>query len=147
MPESEEEVSLGDEDFIIPEEPLDQERFKQQLITIARSLKKKQQQLKAEQDTLNERLTKVLAAEEYGHERPVKSYPKCKLLPQFHDEALELIPLKYNQAKQPDRPPRGQDKMTYLAEHQHAPPRRRGRETAAAEYTYDLQHDLANKAR
>ena len=81
MPESEEEVSLGDEDFIVPKEPLDQERFKRQLIATARSLKKKQQQLKAEQDTLNERWTKVLATEEYGQERPVKSYPKRKLLP------------------------------------------------------------------
>ena len=40
---SEEEVSLGNEDFIVPEEPLEQERFKLQLIAIARSLKKKQQ--------------------------------------------------------------------------------------------------------
>ena len=46
------------------EEPLDQERFKRQLIAIDRSLKRKQQQLKEEQDTLNERWTKVLAAEE-----------------------------------------------------------------------------------
>ena len=94
MQESEEEVSLGEEDFIVPEEPLDQERFKRQLIATVRSLKKKQQQLKEEQDTLNERWTKVLDAEEYSHERPVKSHPKRKLLPQFDDEALEPIPLK-----------------------------------------------------
>ena len=52
---SEEDVNLRDEDFIIPEEPLEQERFKRQLITTTWSLEKKQQRLKAEQDTLNER--------------------------------------------------------------------------------------------
>ena len=86
MPESEEEVSLGDEDFMALEEPLEQERFKRQLIAAARSLKKKQQQLQAEQDTLHDRWTKVLAAEEYGLERPTTSYPKRRLLPQFDDE-------------------------------------------------------------
>ena len=39
---SEDEVSLGNEDFIVPEEPLEQERFKRRLIATARSLKKKQ---------------------------------------------------------------------------------------------------------
>ena len=51
-PLSEEEVSLGNEDFIVPEEPLEQERFKRRLIATARSLKKKQQQLQADQDLL-----------------------------------------------------------------------------------------------
>ena len=48
LPLSEDEVSLGDEDFIEPEEPLEQERFKCGLIATARSLKKKQQQLPAD---------------------------------------------------------------------------------------------------
>ena len=48
MLESKEEVSLGDEDFIVPEETLERERFNRQLITTSRSLKKKQQHLKAE---------------------------------------------------------------------------------------------------
>ena len=38
-PLSEEEVGLGNEDFIVPEESLEQERFKRQLIATARSLK------------------------------------------------------------------------------------------------------------
>ena len=42
MPLSEDEVSLGDEDFIVTEEPLEQERFKCRLIATLRSLKKKQ---------------------------------------------------------------------------------------------------------
>ena len=46
-------MSLSDEDFIVPEEPLEQERFKRQLIATARSEKKKQQQLQAKHDTLN----------------------------------------------------------------------------------------------
>ena len=54
-PPSEQETSLGNEYFIVPEDPLEQERFKLQLIAIARSLKKKQQQLQVEQDTLNAR--------------------------------------------------------------------------------------------
>ena len=33
-------MSLGNEDFIVPEEPLEQERFKRQLIVTARSLKR-----------------------------------------------------------------------------------------------------------
>ena len=41
LPLSEDEVSLGDEDFIVPEEPLEQERFKHRLIATSRSLKKK----------------------------------------------------------------------------------------------------------
>ena len=43
LPLSEDEVSLGNEDFIVPEEPLEQERLKRQLIATARSLKRKQQ--------------------------------------------------------------------------------------------------------
>ena len=119
----------------MPEEPLEQERFKRQLIATARSLKKKQQQLQAEQDTLNDRWTQVLAAEEYGLQCPAKSYPKHRLLPQFNDEAVEPIPLRYGRADEPDRPPRGRDKAATYAEHQPAPPRRRGRETSAPGYT------------
>nr|XP_020149904.1 uncharacterized protein LOC109735106 [Aegilops tauschii subsp. strangulata] len=48
MPPSEDEISLGDDDFIVPEEPLEQERFKQQLIATTRILKRKQQRLQAE---------------------------------------------------------------------------------------------------
>ena len=39
---SKEDESLGDEDFIVPEDPLEQERFKRRLIATARSLKRKQ---------------------------------------------------------------------------------------------------------
>ena len=41
MPLSEDEVSLGDEEFIMPEDPVEQERFKRRLIDTAKSLKKK----------------------------------------------------------------------------------------------------------
>ena len=66
MPLSEDEVSLGDEEFIVPEDPVEQERFQRQLIATAKSLKKKQQQLKADQDLLADRWTEVLAAEAYN---------------------------------------------------------------------------------
>ena len=73
LPLPEDEERLGNEDFIMPEEPLEQERFKRRLIATARSLKKKQLQLQADQDLLNDRWTKVLAAEEYGLSGPAKS--------------------------------------------------------------------------
>ena len=87
MPLSEDEVSLDNEEFIVPEDPVEQERFKRRLIATAKSLKKKQQQLKADQDLLVDRWTEVLAAEEYKLDRPSKSYPKCRLLPQLEEEA------------------------------------------------------------
>ena len=43
MPLSEDEVSLGDEEFIVPEDPVEQERFKRRLMATTNSLKKKQQ--------------------------------------------------------------------------------------------------------
>ena len=113
LPPSEDEASLGDKDFIVPAEPVDQERFKRRLIATARSLKKKQQQLQADQALLNDRWTNVLAAEEYGLTRLTKSYLKCRLLPQCNDEALEPVPSSHNAAGRsqlgpdkaaPDRP-------------------------------------------
>ena len=72
MPLSKDEVSLGDGEFIVPEDPIEQERFKRQLIATAKSLKKKHQQLQADQDLLTVRWTEVLVAEEYGLERQPK---------------------------------------------------------------------------
>ena len=63
MPLSKGEVSLGNKEFIVPEDPVKQERFKRRLIATAKSLKKKQQQLQAEQDLLADRWTVVLVAE------------------------------------------------------------------------------------
>ena len=91
MPPSEDEASLNDDEFVVPEGPVEQERFKRRLIATSKSLKKKQQQLQADQDLLTERWTKILAAEECGLERPNKSYPRRRLLPQFMDEALKPI--------------------------------------------------------
>ena len=118
MPLSEDEVSLGDEEFIVPEDPVEQERFKRRLIATAKSLKKKQQQLQADQDLLTDRWTEVLAAEEYGLERPTKSYPKRRLLPQLEEEALKPTLPVHDAA---DRPPHGQDKAAYKPEVQTAP--------------------------
>ena len=81
MPPSEDEASLDDDEFVVPEDPVEQERFKCRLIATANSLKKKQQQLQADQHLLADRWTEVLAAEEYELERPSKSYPKRRLLP------------------------------------------------------------------
>ena len=43
LPLFEDEVSLGDEDFIVPKEPVEHERFKCRLIATARGLKQKPQ--------------------------------------------------------------------------------------------------------
>ena len=120
MPLSDDEVSLGDEQFIVPEDPVEQERFKRQIIATAKSLKKKQQQLQADQDLLTDRWTEVLAVDEYGLEHPTKSYPKHMLLPQLEEEALKPTLPAYDAA---DRPPRGRDKTAYQPEVQTAPRR------------------------
>ena len=41
MPLSEDKVSLGDKEFIVPKDPVEQERFKRRLIATAKCLKKK----------------------------------------------------------------------------------------------------------
>ena len=106
MPPSEDEVSLGDDEFGVLEDPIQQERFKRRLIATARSLKKKQRQLQAEQDLLVDRWTDVLTAEKYGLKRTAKRYPKRRLLPQFDEEAIDPIPPSHNA----DQPPHGRDK-------------------------------------
>ena len=89
MPLSEDEASLGDDEFIVPEDPAEQERFKRRLMATASSLKKKQQQLQADQDLLADRWTEVLAAKEHELERPSKSHPKRRLLPHLEEEPLK----------------------------------------------------------
>ena len=45
MPPSEDEASLDDDEFVVPEDPVEQERFKRRLMATASSLKKKQHNL------------------------------------------------------------------------------------------------------
>ena len=135
MPLSEDEVSLGDKEFIVPEDPVEQERFKRRLIATAKSLKKKQQHLQADQDLLTDRWTDVLVAKEYGLERPSKSYPKRRLLPQLEEEALKPTLPAHDAA---DRPPRGRDKAAYRPEVQTAPRHQSNDNTKARGYTKDL---------
>ena len=144
MPLSEDEVSLGDEEFIVPEDPVEQERFKRRLIATAKSLKKKQQQLQADQDLVADRWTEVLAAEEYELGRPTKSYPKCRLLPQLEEEALKPTLPAYDAA---DRPPRGRDKAAYQAKVQPAPRQQSNKNMKARGNTQDLRDVLENKAK
>ena len=137
MPPSEDEVSLSDDEFGVPEDPIEQEHFKRRLIATARSLKKKQQQLQADQDLLADKWTKVLAAEEYGLEPPSRGYRKHKPL---EEEAEEPEPPAQDEA---DRPPRGRDKTGYQAKHQPANPHRF---TMARGNTQDLRDILENNA-
>ena len=92
---------------------------------------------------LSDRWTEVLAAEEYGLERPAKSYPKRRLLPQFEEEALEPTLPAQDEA---DRPPRGRDKTTDQPEYQPAPRRQSNKNTKARGYTQDLR-DVLKKSR
>mgnify|MGYP005817176641 CR=1 FL=1 len=110
MPPSEDKASLDDDEFVMPEDPVEQERFKRRLIATANSLKKKQQQLQADQDLLANRWTGVLAAEEYKLERPSKSYPKRRLLPRLEEEAPRPTSPAYDAA---DRPPRRRDREAF----------------------------------
>ena len=136
MPPSEDEASLEDDEFVVPEDPIEQERFKRRLIATANSLKKKQQQqLQADQDLLADRWTEVLATEEYKPELPSKSYPKCRLLPRLEEEAYDTA----------DRPPRGRDREAFQPKAQ--PPPRRHSDKKAWGDTLDLQDILEDKAK
>src|SRR4051812_4695263 len=134
MPPSEDEASLDDDEFVVREDPVEQERFKRRLIATANSLKKKQQQLRADQDLLAHRWTEVLAAEEYELGRPSKNYPKCRPLPQSEEEAHDMA----------DRPPRGRDREACRTFKQTMP---RRRSTKARENEPDLRDVLEDKAR
>ena len=81
MPPSEDEASLDDDEFVVPEDPLEQERFKRRLMATTSSLKKKQQQLRADQDLLADRWTEVLAAEEYKIEHPSRATQRAGCYP------------------------------------------------------------------
>ena len=141
-PPSEDEASLNDDEFVVPEFPVEQERFKRRLIATANSLKKKQQQLQADQDLLADRWTKVLAAKEYKVERPSKSYPKCRLLPRLEEEAPKPTSLAYDAA---DRPPRGRDREAFQPKAQPAP-RRHSNKKAWGD-TPDLRDVLEDKGK
>ena len=137
-------MSLGDEEFIMPKDPVEQERFKRRLIATSNSLKKKQQQLRADQDLLAHRWTEVLADEEYELERPSKSYPKRRLLPRFEEEALKPMSPAYDAA---DRPPHGRDREAYQPEVQPAPRRHSNKNTKAQGNTRDLRDVLEIRAK
>ena len=81
-PSPEDEVSLGNDEFSVPEDPVEQIRFKRRLMATARSLQRKQEQLKINQDLLMDRWTKILATEKYGLDRPNKGHTRHNGLPQ-----------------------------------------------------------------
>ena len=91
-------------DDIPPDRRQEQHNAHQRLVATARSLKKQKQRLKAAQDTLQIRWSKVLnTAAKYGDNRPTKSYPKRKLLPEFDEEASDPSQPKIKTATWPDR--------------------------------------------
>ena len=63
-------------------------------------------------------MRKVLnTAAKYGGNRPTKSYPKWKLLPEFDEEALDPPQPKIKTAIWPDRRPHGQHRAANNAAH------------------------------
>ena len=143
MPPSEDEASLDDDEFVVPEDLVEQERFKRRLMATASSLKKKQQQLRADQDLLADRWTEVLAAKEYKLDRPSKSYPKRRLLPQLEEEAPKPTSPAHDVA---DRPPRGRDREASRPSTK-AAPRCRSKSTKPRGHAPDLRDILEDKAR
>ena len=143
MPPSGDEASLDDDEFVVPEDPIEQERFRRRLMAMANSLKKKQQQLQADQDLLADRWTEVLAAEEYELERPSKGYPKRKLLPRLEEEAYKPSSPAHNTA---DRTPRGRDREAPKPSTRTVP-RHRSNSTKPRGNTPDLRDILEDKAR
>ena len=98
----EQEDSLDDDAFIIPDEQVERDNLHRKLMATARSLEKQKQRLKAAQEKISRRWNKVLDTEErYGDDRHTKSYPKRKLLPEFVDTA---VPPKENSTKKPGIP-------------------------------------------
>ena len=74
QPDSVEDNSPDD---TTPERRQEQHNAHQRLVATVRSLKKKKQRLKAAQDTLKIKWSKVLnTAAKYGSNRHTKSYPK-----------------------------------------------------------------------
>ena len=82
-PPSDDEASLGYDEFGVPEDPVEQVHFKQRLMATARSLQRKQEQLKADQDVLVDRWTKILATEKYEPDNPSKGHTRHNWLPQL----------------------------------------------------------------
>ena len=73
-PPFEDEVSLGNDEFGVPENQVEQVRFKRRLVAAARSLQRKQEQLKADKDLLADRWTKILATVKYELDRPNRGH-------------------------------------------------------------------------
>ena len=77
MPPSEDEASLNDDEFVVPEDPVKQKRFKRRLIATAKSLKKEKRRLKTAENTLRMRWSTMLkTADKYGNGHQPKSYPR-----------------------------------------------------------------------
>ena len=77
-------------DDITPDRHPEHQNTSERLVATARSLKKQKRRLKAAQDTLQIRWSKILnTAARYGDNHPSKSYPKQKLLAEFDEEASD----------------------------------------------------------
>lgn len=105
-------------DDITPDRHPEQQTARKRLVATARILKKQKQRLKATQDTLQIRWSKILnTAARYGDNRPSKSYPNWKLLPEFDEEASDPPQPNIKSATWSDRRPLYQHRAAYNATH------------------------------
>jgi len=91
MPPSEDEASLGDDEFVVSEDPVEQERFKRRLMATANSLKKKQQQLQADQDLLADRWTEVLAPRNINSNAPPRVTQNAGCYPDWRKKGMRRL--------------------------------------------------------
>ena len=111
-------IKANGPDDITPDMHPEQQTARKRLVATVRSLKKQKQRLKAAQDTLQIRLSKILnTGVRYGDNRPSKSYPKRKLLPEFDEEASDPPQPNIKAATWSDRRPLYQHRAAYNATH------------------------------
>ena len=115
-------MSLGTDDFIMPVEPLEQERFKCQLIATARSLKKKK---KNTASSAQPKVTQSANCYLSSMRRHRSTYHHRTIRPTDHHVV---------------------GTTATHAEHQPAPPHHSGRGKLAHGHTYDLRQTLDSRA-
>ena len=131
-------------DDITPDRHPEQQNAHQRLVATARSLKKQKQRLKAARDTLQIRWSKILnTAARYSDNRPSKSYPKRKLLPEFDEEASEPPQPNIKAATWSDRRPLYQHRVAYNTAHTTIATHARARTQRTAQQDPSMDHASA----
>src|SRR4051812_18779474 len=98
-------------DDTMSDKTMEQKNLQERLVATIRSLKKQKQKLRTAENALKTRWSKVIkTADKYGGSRRTKSYPKKKLLPEIHHEAIDAPKSKNKKATHSDETPIGHNK-------------------------------------